>query len=74
MILFINTVFKNEATSNIKFYQLLSSVGFQTDGLCVRDGLSSSDVGIVSLPLSNDALGCIHKRHFFIDSYGCPPS
>ena len=40
---------KNKATSNIKFYQFLSSLSLNDIGIYSRDGPFSSDIGIVNL-------------------------
>ena len=39
----------NKATSNIKIYQVLSSLFLSDVGIYLRDGPFSSDIGIVNL-------------------------
>ena len=39
---------KNKATSNIKIQQVLSSLSLSDVGISLRDGLFSSDIGIVN--------------------------
>ena len=41
--------FKNEATSNIKIQQTLSSLSLDGVGIYLKDGLFKSDFGIVNL-------------------------
>ena len=48
----------NKATSNVKIYQLLSSLSLNDVGIYLRDGPFESDIGIVNL---HDTLGCIHN-------------
>ena len=40
---------KNNATSNIKIQQVLSSLSLNDVGIYLRDGPFSSDIGIVNL-------------------------
>ena len=40
---------KNKATSNIKIYQILCSIGLNNVGIYLRDGPFSTDIGIVNL-------------------------
>ena len=40
---------KNKATSNIKIQKVLTSIGLDNVGIYLRDGLFSSNIGIVNL-------------------------
>ena len=65
---------KNKATSNIKIQQILSCLGWSDVGIYLRDGLFSTDVGIVNLhPLKGTHWVCYINGNYF-DSYGivCP--
>ena len=62
---------KNKATSNIKIQQNLSCLGLNDVGIYLRDGLFSTDIGIVNLhPLKGTHWVCYINENFF-DSYGC---
>ena len=65
---------KNKATSNIKIQQVLDSIGLKNVGIYLRDGLFSTDIGIVNLHPSKGThwIGYINENYF--DSYGivCP--
>ena len=62
---------KNKATSNIKIQQILSCLGLSDIGIYLRDGLFSTDVGIVNLhPLKGTHWVCYINENYF-DSYGC---
>ena len=62
---------KNKATSNIKIQQILSCLGLSDVGVYLRDGLFSTDVGIVNLhPLKGTHWVCYINEIYF-DSYGC---
>ena len=68
------TKLENEATSNTKIQQLLSSIRLDKVGIFLRDGSFSSDIGIVNLhPLKGSHWVCCIEDCYF-DSYGCPPS
>ena len=61
----------NKATSNIKIQQILSCLGLSDVGIYLRDGLFSTDVGIVNLhPLKGTHWVCYINENYF-DSYGC---
>ena len=38
---------KNKATSNIKIYQVLSSLSMNDVGICLRDGPFKNDIGLL---------------------------
>ena len=40
---------KNEATSNLKIYEVLCSIGLNKVGIYLRDGPFESDIGIENL-------------------------
>ena len=65
---------KNKATSNRKIKQILSSLSLDDVGIYLRDGPSSSDIGIVNLHPSKGThwVGFINEIYF--DNYGvvCP--
>ena len=59
---------RNKVTSNIKFQQVLNSIGLNNAGIYFRDGPFSSDIGIVSFNPSHWI--CYINENYF-DSYGC---
>ena len=65
---------KNKATSNIKIQKVLDSMRLNNVGIFLRDGLFSSDIGIVNLHPAKGThwVCCIYENYF--DSYGvvCP--
>ena len=63
--------FKNEATSNIKNYQVLSSSFLNDVGIYPRDGPFSSDIGIVNLHPFQGTHWIIYNHECYFDSYGC---
>ena len=64
---------KNKATSNIKIHQVLSSLSLNDVRIYLRDGLFSSDIGIVNLhPFKGTHWVCYINENYF-DSYGCSP-
>ena len=64
---------KNKATSNIKIRQILSSLSLNNVGIYLRDGLFSSDIGIVNLHPSRGTLWVLYINENYFDSYGCVP-
>ena len=62
---------KNKATSNIKIYQVLSSLYLNDTGIYLRDGPFSSDIGIVNLPPSKGTHWVCFINENYFDSYGC---
>ena len=64
---------KNKATSNIKIKQVLSSLGLNYVGIYLRDGLFSSDIGIVNLHPSRGTHWVCYINENYFDSYGCSP-
>ena len=64
---------KNKATSNIKIQKVLDSMRLNNVGIYLRDGLFSSDIGIVNLhPAKGTHWVCYINENYF-DSYGCVP-
>ena len=51
---------KNEATSNIKIYQVISSLSLSDVGIYLRDGPIKSDTGIVNLQPSKGTLRVVY--------------
>ena len=69
-----NYKLKDKATSNIKIYQVLDSIGLNSVRIYLRDGPFKSDMGIVNLhPLRGTHWVCYIDENYF-DSYGvvCP--
>ena len=64
---------KNEATSNIKIQQVLTSIRLNNVNIYLRDGAFSSDIGIVNLHPSKGSHWVIYMNENFFDSYGCSP-
>ena len=64
---------KNKATSIIKIQQVLSSLGLNDVGLYLRDGLFTSDIGIVNLHPFRGTHWILYIHEFFYDSHGCAP-
>ena len=65
---------KNKPTSNIKIQQILSCLGLSDVGINLRDGLFSTDVGIVNLHPSTCSHWVCYINENYFDSYGvvCP--
>ena len=61
---------KNKATSNIKIQQVLNSIGLNNVGIYLRDGLFSSDIGIVNLHPSKGTHWVCYINENYFDSYG----
>ena len=64
---------KNEATSNIKIQQVLSSLSLNDVGIYLRDGPFESDIGIVNLHPSRGTHWVCSINENYFDSYGCTP-
>ena len=57
---------RENATTKIKIYQVLSSIGLDIVGIYIKDGHSESDMGIDSLhPTKKNTLDCRDKRQIF---------
>ena len=64
---------KNKATSNVKIQQVLSSLSLNNVAKYLRDGVFSSDIGVVNLhPFQGSHWICYINENYF-DSYGCAP-
>ena len=66
-------ILKNKATSNIKIQKVLTSVGLDNVNIYLRDGLFSSDIGIVNLNPSKGSKWVCYINENYFDSYGCSP-
>ena len=64
---------KNEATSNLKIQQVLTSIGLDNGKIYLRDGPFSSDIGIVNLHPSKGTHWVCYINENYFDSYGCSP-
>ena len=64
---------KDKATSNIKIYQVLDSIGLNNVEIYLRDGSFSSDIGIVNLHPSKGTHWVCYLDENYFDSYGCVP-
>ena len=64
---------KNKSTSNVKIQQVLSSLSLNDVGIYSRDGLFSSDIGIVNLHPSKGTHWICYINENYFDSYGCSP-
>ena len=64
---------KNEATSNIKIQQVLSSLSMNGVGIFLRDDPFESDIGIVNLHPSRGTHWVCYINENYFDSYGCVP-
>ena len=64
---------KNKATSNIKIQQVLDSIGIENVGIYLRDGVFSTDIGIVNLHPSKGSHWVCYNNENYFDSYGCVP-
>ena len=61
---------KNKETSNIKIYQILSSIGLDIVGIYLGDGQFSSDIGTVNLHPTKRSHCVVYINEIYIDSYG----
>ena len=68
---FQNYQLKNNAISNIKFYQVLSSLNWNDLKIFSRDGLFLSDIGIVILDPSKGTHWVCYTNENYFHSYGC---
>ena len=65
---------KNNATSIIKTYQVLSSLGLSDAGIFLRDRLFEYDIRIHKLYPSKGTLWVCYVNENCFDSYGCSTS
>ena len=65
---------KNEATSNIKIQEVLSSLSLNDVGIYLRDGPFESNIGIVNLHPSRGTHWVFYINEIYFDSCGivCP--
>ena len=64
---------QNKATSNVKFYQILCSIGLNNFAIHLRDGLFSSDTGILNLHPTKGTHWVCYINEIYFDTYGCAP-
>ena len=64
---------KNEATSNIKIQQVLSSLGLSDVEIYLRYGSFLGDIGIVNMHPSRGTHWILYVDENYFDSYGCAP-
>ena len=65
---------KNKGTSNIKIYEMLKKIGLGSKvGIYLRDGIFSTNYGIVILHPSRGTHWVLYFKDCYFDSYGCPP-
>ena len=65
---------KNEATSNIKIYEVLKNIRLDTKvSISLGDGPFSTDIGIVNLHPSKGSHWVLYIKDCYFVSYGCPP-
>ena len=59
---------KNKATSKIKIYQVLCSIGLDNVGIYLKDGPFSSDIGIVNLHPTKGTHWVVYINEICFDS------
>ena len=64
---------KNEATSNVKIKQVLSSLSLNDVGIYLRDRPFSSNIGVVNLHPSKRTHWVCYINEKYFDSLGCVP-
>ena len=64
---------KNKATSKIKNYQILCSIGLNNVRIHLRDGPFESDIGIVNLHPSKGTHWVLYIHECYFDSNACAP-
>ena len=64
---------KDKGTSNMKIYQVLSSIGIYNVDTHLRDGPFSRDIGIFNLHPSKGTQWVVYINESFFHSYGCSP-
>ena len=65
---------RNKATSNIKIYEVLKNIGLDKKvEIYLRDGLFTTDIGIVNLHPSKGTHWVCYINENYFDSYGCSP-
>ena len=62
---------KNKATSIIKFYQVLTSIGLDNVNIYLRDGPIITDIAIVNLHPFQGTHWVLYIHERYLDSYGC---
>ena len=64
---------KNEATSNIKIYELLSYLSLSDVRINLGDGPFKSDIVILNSQPSEETHWVVYLNENYFDSYGCSP-
>ena len=65
---------KDKATSNIKIYEMLKNIGLDSKvDVNLRDGIFSTNYGIVNLHPSRGTHWVLYIKDCCFDSYGCRP-
>ena len=62
---------KDKATSIIKIYQVLDSIGLNNVGIYLRDGPFSRDIGTFNLHPSEGSHWVCYINENYFDSFGC---
>ena len=57
----------------MKVQKVLTSIGLDNVNICLRDGSSSSDIGIVNLHPSVGTHWVVYIDENYFDIYGCVP-
>ena len=70
---FLKYKLNNKAASNIKTYQVLSSLSLSDISVYLRDGPFDSDIGLVNLHPFECTHWVLYIHENFFDSYGCAP-
>ena len=65
---------KNEATSNIKIQQVLSSFGLDNVDIYRREGPFESNIGFVNLHPTKGTHWVVYINENYFDSYGYAPA
>ena len=74
VIIFINKFnLKNKATTNIKSYQVLSSIGLDNVRTSSRDGPIECEIGMANLHPKTGTQWMLYINEIYFDSYGCAP-
>ena len=66
-------ILKNNARSNIKIQQVLSSLSLNNVVIYLRDGPFSSGIGIVNLHPIKGTHWVVYMKEIYFVSYGCVP-
>ena len=64
---------KNESTSKLKIYHVLSVLFLIDIGICLRGGPFETDLGVVNLHAFRGTHLLLYIHECYFDSYGCAP-